>query len=225
MPTPPVITRTSWIDAPPDGSATAVNDSELQKIYDKVDDLVTRIITVRKNSAGSDFQRARLNFIEGSNITLTVTDDAGGGEVDITIASAGAAAHDIQFSTVNDSLASTGTTDIVSVTEAGRLLVIAGLVTTAPDGTPVSTLEIVVDGGTTRSINVYGASAATKWELDGVQQYGNSESTKVGASIGHKFRIPIAGNYATSLRVSHNITTATTSVGAIELSVWRGKEL
>jgi hypothetical protein len=44
---------------------------------------------VRKNSAGSVFTRRQLNFIEGTNVTLTVADDAGNDEVDITIASSG----------------------------------------------------------------------------------------------------------------------------------------
>lgn len=41
---------------------------------------------VRKNSAGSDFIRRRINFIEGSNITLTVSDDSTNNEIDVTIA-------------------------------------------------------------------------------------------------------------------------------------------
>src|SRR5215208_3140520 len=44
---------------------------------------------VRKNSAGSDFRRRRLNLIEGSNVTLTVSDDSTNNEVDVTIASSG----------------------------------------------------------------------------------------------------------------------------------------
>lgn len=44
-------------------------------------------IRVRKNSTGSTFSRPRLNFIEGTNITLTVADDSTDGEIDITIAS------------------------------------------------------------------------------------------------------------------------------------------
>lgn len=42
--------------------------------------------TVRKNTGADVGSRRRLNFIEGSNVTLTVTDDAGNEEVDITIA-------------------------------------------------------------------------------------------------------------------------------------------
>lgn len=49
----------------------------------------TSFKAVRKNSAGSDFRRARANFIEGSNITLTVTDDPTNNEVDITITGSG----------------------------------------------------------------------------------------------------------------------------------------
>lgn len=46
----------------------------------------TSFKAVRKNSTGSDFRRARINFIEGANVTLTVTDDSTNNEVDVTIA-------------------------------------------------------------------------------------------------------------------------------------------
>jgi len=52
-------------------------------------DAVARV-KVRKNSGASDIgARRRLNLIEGSNVTLTVTDDPTDEEVDVTIASAG----------------------------------------------------------------------------------------------------------------------------------------
>jgi len=44
-------------------------------------------VDIRKNSTGSTFTRPRINFIEGANVTLTVTDDSGDGEVDVTITS------------------------------------------------------------------------------------------------------------------------------------------
>lgn len=44
---------------------------------------------VRKNSAGSDYERRRLNLIEGSNVTITVSDDAANDEIDVTIAASG----------------------------------------------------------------------------------------------------------------------------------------
>jgi hypothetical protein len=46
----------------------------------------TARVGVRKNSAGSTFSRRRINFIEGSGVTLTVADDSGNEEVDVTIA-------------------------------------------------------------------------------------------------------------------------------------------
>jgi hypothetical protein len=46
-------------------------------------------VTVRKNSGTDVGTRARLNFIEGTNVTLTVADDAGDGEIDITINATG----------------------------------------------------------------------------------------------------------------------------------------
>lgn len=45
----------------------------------------TTTVTVRKNSGANVGTRPRLNLIEGANITLTVTDDAVGNEVDITV--------------------------------------------------------------------------------------------------------------------------------------------
>jgi hypothetical protein len=42
-------------------------------------------VGVRKNSAGGTSLRRRLNLIEGSNITLTISDDAGDEEIDITV--------------------------------------------------------------------------------------------------------------------------------------------
>jgi hypothetical protein len=53
-------------------------------------DHVHRSYAVRKNSTGSDFVRKRLNLIEGTNVTLTVADDAGSDEVDVTIDATGA---------------------------------------------------------------------------------------------------------------------------------------
>ncbi len=46
-------------------------------------------VQVRKNSTGSTFTRRRVNLIEGANVTLTVADDSGNDEVDVTIAASG----------------------------------------------------------------------------------------------------------------------------------------
>lgn len=59
-------------------------------------------ITVRKNTGADVGTRSRLNFIEGSNVTLTVTDDAGNDEVDITVTSTGGTDNDA----IHDNVAS-----------------------------------------------------------------------------------------------------------------------
>ncbi|GIV86554.1 MAG: hypothetical protein KatS3mg054_0583 [Chloroflexus sp.] len=48
-------------------------------------------VSVRKNSAAPVHTRPRLNFIEGSNITITIADDTTDNEVDITISATGVA--------------------------------------------------------------------------------------------------------------------------------------
>lgn len=50
-----------------------------------------QMVTVRHNSGANVGTRTRLNFIDGTNIAMTVVDDAGGGEVDITVATTGLA--------------------------------------------------------------------------------------------------------------------------------------
>ena len=47
-------------------------------------------VTVRKNSGADIGTRKRINLIEGSNVSLTVTDDGVGDEVDVEVASTGA---------------------------------------------------------------------------------------------------------------------------------------
>lgn len=42
-------------------------------------------VGVRKNSTGTTSIRRRINFIEGSNVTITVADDSGDEEIDVTI--------------------------------------------------------------------------------------------------------------------------------------------
>lgn len=49
----------------------------------------TARIGARANSAGSTYARRRFNFIPGTNVTLTVDDDAANEEIDVTINAAG----------------------------------------------------------------------------------------------------------------------------------------
>ena len=48
---------------------------------------------VSKNSGADVAVRRRINFIEGANVTLTIVDDPANHEINVTIASAGAAAE------------------------------------------------------------------------------------------------------------------------------------
>jgi len=52
--------------------------------------VIPPVVKARKNSTGTVFVRPRINLIEGSNVTLTVSDDASDNEIDITIASSAA---------------------------------------------------------------------------------------------------------------------------------------
>lgn len=42
-------------------------------------------VGVRVNSAGSTYTRGRLNLIEGGNVTISIADDSGSDEVDVTL--------------------------------------------------------------------------------------------------------------------------------------------
>jgi hypothetical protein len=54
----------------------------------------TQKVEVVKNSGAVVGTRKQLNFIEGTNVTLTIADDAGNDQVDITIASSGGGVTD-----------------------------------------------------------------------------------------------------------------------------------
>jgi len=220
----PVITRTTWTDAPPDASATVINNAQLQLIYDKIDDVITRIVTVRKNSAGTEINQGTLNFIEGANITLTIAEDTSAPETDITIAAAGGnTALDVTWTTVTDDLTATGTTNIISVTEKGVLLGLGIQTTTAiSGGTPDSTIEITIDGGTTRSFNLH--VGAVTWEAGQFIPW-TSLAASGGNTDNNHGNISLWVPYAVSLTVAHNISDAASSAGAIAFTVIKGLEL
>ena len=48
-------------------------------------------VTIRKNTGANVGSRPRLNLIEGTNVTLTVTDDPASAEIDVTISASGVA--------------------------------------------------------------------------------------------------------------------------------------
>lgn len=219
----PTITRTTWTDAPPDASATVINNAELQLIYDKIDDLVKRIVTVRKNSAGTQFNRGMLNFIEGSNVTLTVADDTSNQEVDITIAAAGGdTAFDITVTSVAVDLNTIASTTIINVTEVGRLGTIGLLVTNAIGDACAATLDITIDGGTKRSFTIYNAS--TGWATGSLLPW-SSVVADGGVNISEHLSIPFNFNYASVLLIAVDVTEAAAASDELTVKVIKGLAL
>ena len=82
----------TYNDGAPSITAAVVNNTTTQKVE------------VVKNSGAVVGTRKQLNFIEGTNVTLTIADDAGNDQVDITIASTGASG------TANDAVQARRTT-------------------------------------------------------------------------------------------------------------------
>jgi len=138
------------------------------------------------------------------------------------IGGGGLESYDIIYATATDDLGATGTTDIVNVTETGVLLVIPFVCTVGITGTLTSVLEIVVDGGTTRTINVYTASSS--WDAAGIGVWNLGVQNIVGATAKDHGVITIVSRYSSSLRVSHNISSAASS-GTIRFGVLRGTKL
>jgi hypothetical protein len=76
-------------------------------------------VAVNKNSGATVGTRRRLNFIEGANVTLTIADDAGNEEVDVTIAASGGGGGGTSGTANLDFGGSpTAETDVTSVTVA-----------------------------------------------------------------------------------------------------------
>ncbi len=136
------------------------------------------------------------------------------------VGSGGLEAYDITFTSVSDQVDGTGSVDIIDVTETGLLIGIGVVVSTNVTGTPTSVLEITVDGGTLRSLKVY--DGATNWAFDGLMNF--ADGSHLGATLGNKGVLWLHSRYASSLKVSHNVTGAG-SAGAISVGVIRGTKL
>lgn len=113
---------------------------------------------LRKNSAGNDFVRRRINLIEGSGVTLTFSDDSTNNEVDITIAASGgggagsmpvyivaANGTDSKWTDVADYTCD-GTADDVQIQAAIDAVKTAGGTVLLSPGTFVCAAAIVIDG-------------------------------------------------------------------------------
>src|SRR5262245_38864657 len=102
-------------------------------------------VAVNKNSGSTVGTRRRINFIEGSNVTLTVADDAGNEEVDVTIAAAGGGGGGMADPGANGIMVRTALNVSVARSLAGAS---TGLAITNADGVagnPTLTLDTDLD--------------------------------------------------------------------------------
>jgi hypothetical protein len=154
-------------------------------------DAITRV-SVRKNSTGSVFSRRQLNFIEGSGATITMGDDSGNEEVDITIAASGGGGS----LTIDD-----GSTTVAGVTD---LTIVGGTIT--DDGGGAATLTMTDGGGGMQILSVQADSSAS----DG--------GTPVDATLVPDLTLTIAGS-ATARRalVSFSLAYTATHVNHVNL--------
>ena len=123
------------------------------------------------------------------------------------------------------SLTSTGVSNAVSVSEAGVLVAVSVVVTIALDvsgGSPVCLIEVVVDGGTTRTTGLYNNSSTFDYSQGGVF----AANVGWGATVDHFLVIPFgAVRYETSLRVGLNVSQVAGTAGAVRIGVIRGARL
>lgn len=102
-----------------DGTLTYVDATPLLQVTPNT---TTQKVEIVKNSGAVVGTRKQLNFIEGANITLTITDDGGNDQVDIEIASSGGASG---YATVQE--------EGVSLTQRSTINFIGGGITAADD--------------------------------------------------------------------------------------------
>lgn len=82
-------------------------------------------VAINKNSGATVGTRRRINFIEGSNVTLTIADDAGNEEVDVTIAASGGGGGGGTTGTTEVDFGSGGSTN-TTVAITGQASIIVG---------------------------------------------------------------------------------------------------
>ena len=182
-------------------------------------------IITRKNSTGTVFTRSRLNLIEGANVTITMADDAGNNEVDVTIAaattstavaarknSAGSVFTRSKFNLIEGAnvtltVADDAGGDEIDVTIAVPSLTVAGL-PAATAATDDDLLLLYDDPGgspTTKKITV------ANFKNDDVQTFSRSGVLTVAAGT-HRFRFPFA---AVLLGVASAVGTAPTGAAIL----------
>jgi microcompartment protein CcmK/EutM len=150
---------------------------------------VTQKVEVVKNSGAVVSTRKQLNFIEGANTTLTITDDSGNDQTDITIASTGGGAGSSNYVALSAGQL-TVTNGIYAVTNgwsrpgtnllasgSGRWVIALLSQTSEPTnivvypGAAVTQLEIWATNGTAVNLRVEtnGSTFPAAWYIGGIQ--------------------------------------------------------
>lgn len=106
------------------------------------------------------------------------------------------------------SLFAIGSTDVINVTETGKLLGILLRLNAGVSGTPTMRLEIVVDGGTQENIPVYSASKTWEPFFQRLVRVFNGSVVVNGDALNDAFYLWMDCHYKTSLIVRANCTGA-----------------
>ncbi len=155
-------------------------------------------VEVSKNSAAAVGTRRTLNLIEGTNITLTIADDAGGDEIDVTIAGSGGATADEVWEHATADADNAGTFGRVlnEWEDGGRLDVLLDAIpTTTMRGTDsaLTAMGTIINSIQRGSINVDTSETATisavvmaksfvnnlGWDHDGTTSVPNKEYVRL----------------------------------------------
>lgn len=163
----------------------------------------TAQVAVRKNSTGGDTGvRRRINFIEGANITLTIADDAGDDEIDVTIAASGGGGGGITTEDAQDAvgtiLTDTSTIDF-----------------TYDDATPLITAEVISDSSVQRVAirkNSTGGDTGTRRRLNFIEG-GNIGLTLADDGLDNELDVTVA--FSGILPIANGGTNSATGAGLL----------
>ncbi len=155
----------------------------------------TAQVAVRKNSTGGDVGlRRRINFIEGTGVTMTIADDAGNDEVDVTI---------------NASGGGMGYTNEEAQDAVGTILTDTSSINfTYDDATPTITADVIADSNVQRVAirkNSTGGDTGTRRRLNFIES-GPISVTLADDGLDNELDITI-GSSATTLS-GYGITDA-----------------